>query len=70
MTLEDAVRLAIEVLDHDQDDDEVASRKLSEAAGISIGSASTLITFVPLAFGRVRAFRLSLALSADLRPMR
>ena len=54
MTLEDAVRLAIEVLDHDQDDDEVASRKLSEAAGISIGSASTLITFVPLAFGRVR----------------
>jgi len=40
-------------LGHDQGDDEVASKKLSEAAGISINSASTLITFVPVAFARV-----------------
>jgi hypothetical protein len=53
MTLKDTVRLAIEVLGHDQGDDEMVSRKLSEAAGISINCASTLITFVPLAIARV-----------------
>jgi hypothetical protein len=52
MTLEFAVRAAIEVLAMDKSDDGTVSRKLSEVMGISINSASTLVTFIPLACAR------------------
>jgi hypothetical protein len=51
--LEDAVRITIEILTDSRDDDAAASQCLAETARISGASASTLITFVPIAFARV-----------------
>jgi hypothetical protein len=50
--LEDVVRIAVEILAESPDDDATASQSLAETAQTSATNASTVITFVPIAFAR------------------